>query len=265
MKLFESNTASSLRPLIFFLNIFGFHLRDEKNKFYSLLHATLFLIALVMSGIFTFYFENSDYSDDKNIVVRMISYINCSCIFITLIIVSIKNVFECGRSNLWNIFKCFRNIDAATATLKTSTSNEQSRMFVFLILVVLFVISFAATTLMDVHDYKFNWWRCVYALLVYILGVKISLYCMLVHAIKTRFLSLSKYLNEENKRKSTDVEIETTTKLILTESLGVSKLEEICLIYDEVLQIISLLNESFSTLLSSSFSKYWTRNFISAC
>lgn len=124
-------------------------------------------------------------------------------------------------------------------------------MSVLFVLLLLLPVSFAAPLIA-----QFSISRCIFGILVYIFALKISLYCTLVNSIKARFHTMkSKYLCEENNSKSS-VEIETT-KLILTESVWkVSRLEEISMIYDEMLQIISLLNESFSTLLSSAFSKY---------
>lgn len=281
-ELFESSSA--FKPLILFLNAFGLHQKkDEKNKIFALIHSTSFLIGVLLAGILTFYLENNiDYnaSDDgaKSVVVTTISYINCTCIYLTLIIVSLKNIFASRERSLWRIFKCFDNIDVLLQTSFSIKCSEESRMFItiILLLLLLFLIS-ASAAIVEVQHFnlnnKFNAGRCIYAMMVYILSVEISLYCMLVNSIKARFCPLSKYLREENKRgdddnendgsKSSHVEIEPTTiikpKLIVTESVRqvVSRLEEeISLIYDEILEIISLLNESFSTLLSSAFSEY---------
>lgn len=281
-ELFESSSA--FKPLILFLNAFGLHQKkDEKNKIFALIHSTSFLIGVLLAGILTFYLENNiDYnaSDDgaKSVVVTTISYINCTCIYLTLIIVSFKNIFASRERSLWRIFKCFDNIDVLLQTSFSIKCSEESRMFItiLLLLLLLFLIS-ASAAIVEVQHFnlnnKFNAGRCIYAMMVYILSVEISLYCMLVNSIKARFCPLSKYLREENKRgdddnendgsKSSHVEIEPTTiikpKLIVTESVRqvVSRLEEeISLIYDEILEIISLLNESFSTLLSSAFSEY---------
>lgn len=280
-ELFESSSA--FKPLILFLNAFGLHQKkDEKNKIFALIHSTSFLIGVLLAGILTFYLENSiDYnaSDDgaKSVVVTTISYINCTCIYLTLIIVSFKNIFASRERSLWRIFKCFDNIDVLLQTSFSIKCSEESRVFITILLLLLLFLISASAAIVEVQHFnlnnKFNAGRCIYAMMVYILSVEISLYCMLVNSIKARFCPLSKYLREENKRgdddnendgsKSSHVEIEPTTiikpKLIVTESVRqvVSRLEEeISLIYDEILEIISLLNESFSTLLSSAFSEY---------
>lgn len=273
----------ALKPLILFLNALGFHQKkDGKNKILALIHSTSFLIGVLLAGIFMFYLENNIdyYSTDegaKNVVVTTISYINCTCIYLTLIIISLKNIFASKERSLWRIFKCFDNIDVVLQTSFSIKCSKDSRMFyTMLLLLLLFIISASAAIIVEVQHFnlnnKFNAGRCIYAMMVYILSVEISLYCMLVNSIKARFCPLCKYLREENKSgeddndndgsKSSHVEIEPTTikpKLIVTESVRqvVSRLEEeISLIYDEILEIISLLNESFSTLLSSAFSEY---------
>lgn len=292
-------SAVALKPLILFLNVLGLHPRvetkeeeeengKEKNKICALIHSTSFLIVLVLSGIFTApYLENNiDYYGEKkmgnatatgSVVVTTISYINFTCIYLTLLIISLKSVFAASseRKRLWKIFKCFDNIDAVLQTSFTIKCNEKSRMFVIVILLLLFLISASAALIVDSQRFnlnkKFTAGRCIYGTLVYVLGVEISFYCMLVRCIEARFRPLCKYLLRENKtkedddddvdggggKKSSHVEIESTTKLIVTvNARQVSRMEEISLIYDEMLEIISLLNDSFSTLLSSAFSKY---------
>lgn len=284
-ELFEGSSVA-FKPLILFLNAFGFHQKkdEKKNKIFALIHSTSFLIGVVLAGILTFYLENNiDYYGSvdgaKSVVVTTISYINCTCIYLTLIIISLKNIFTSREErSLWRIFKCFDNIDVVLQTSFNIKCSKDSRMFfTILLLLLLFIISASAAIIVEVQHFnlnnEFNAGRCIYAMMVYILSVEISLYCMLVNSIKARFCPLSKYLREENKRnggddndydgsKSSHVEIKPTIikpKLIVTESVRqvVSSLEEeISLIYDEILEIISLLNESFSTLLSSAFSEY---------
>jgi 7tm Chemosensory receptor len=287
-------SAVALKPLILFLNVLGLHpkVEKEKNKICALIHSTSFLIVLLLSGIFAApYLENNiDYYNEKgekeeegrrsagSVVVMTISYINFTCIYLTLIMISLKSVFagSSERKRLWRIFKCFDNIDAVLQTSFSIKCNEESRMFVIVILLLLFLISASAALIVDSQRFnlnkKFTAGRCIYGTLVYVLGVEISFYCMLVRCIEARFRPLCKYLLGENKtkendddvsggggsgKKSSHVEIESTTKLIVTvNARQVSRVEEISLIYDEMLEIISLLNDSFSTLLSSAFSKY---------
>lgn len=291
----EGGRSEALRPLILFLNAFGFHLEPNdsggrKNKIFALIHSTSFLIVFVLLAIFTFYFENNfDYyygvdGSEKSIVINAISYINCSCIYLTLIIISVKNIFaSIKKQNLQRIFKCFDNIDAilqTTFSIKCSDNNSRMLVIIIVTLLLLFLIIASAVLIVEVHHFqlnkKFNAGRCIYGGMVYILSVEISLYCVLVNCIKARFCPLCKYLRKENKAKDNDVDdgsksshvepmaVAATTKiprkLIMTENVQqlVSRVEEeISLIYDEVLEIISLLNESFSTLLSSAFSKYF--------
>ncbi|CRK99315.1 CLUMA_CG012766, isoform A [Clunio marinus] len=78
---------------------------------------------------------------------------------------------------------------------------------------------------------------------------------MLCASIKVRFIALIKHLKEIKSSQTSFVVNTTTTKYIaVTKSIEkLSQLKEVSLIYDEVLEIILLLNESFSTLLSFAF------------
>lgn len=238
-----------LLPLFLFLNVFKCNFKQEKNKICSILFSVLFFMTFMVTSVLNFL--NRDYKD-SNMIVVAISYLNSGCIFITLFIISIENISNRrnGKS-LLKVFKCFQNIDDKLKSFGIKCHKEQSNKSVLFFLFLLLVTSFSAS-LTEGHHYKnkLTLSQFIYAFFLYILSVKIYCYCSLVYSIRARFNSLSKHLLI-----STDVETKKTRKLILTESI-ISKLVEISMIYDETLQIISLLNQSFSKLLSSAFSEY---------
>lgn len=273
-ELLKGNVA--LLPLVILLNALGFHLEKGKRNVFGLIHSSFFIIALLLSGILIY--NKIDYAD--GVVVSTIFYINCSCIYFTLIIISFNNMFPKER-RLWDAFKCFDNIDVTIQTtfhIKCNSeikkqSNVKRRqcwsgilkVTSLFLLIGAFVMASTSILLLEYlnhHQHGFNAGRCIHAIMVFILSVKISFYCMLVHCIKARFNTLNKYLRQIESSQMEMKAAERTTKIIRAKKLfvsesvrQVSQLKELSLIYDEMLEIISLLNDSFSTLLSFAFSK----------
>lgn len=127
----------------------------------------------------------------------------------------------------------------------------EKRVKTTVLLILLFLVSVFVPFLSNYEVEKFSFVQGFYSIFVFIFAIKIAYYCLLVESIKESIL-----LFKKKHQISTDVK-RKTTKLILTANVrNVSQLEEVSMIYDEILQIISLLNESFSTLLSFAFSKY---------
>lgn len=231
-------------PLIVVLNIFGFHLdgaRNKKRKILCLTHSVLVLILLLLVSPFI------RYQVDASVVVATITYINTRCIYFTLIIIYIRSML--ASNSLRKVFKCFDNIDLTLqTTFNMRIKDDDSKWFIRVMLLLLLISAFGSTVFECFNDKIFNVGQFVHAMLVFILSVKISFYCMLCASIKLRFKALIKYLTDS---KSSQTMFVVRRRKCVAEN--VSQVKEISLIYDEVLEIILLLNESFSTLLSSAF------------
>jgi hypothetical protein len=293
-ELLKRNVA--LLPLVLLLNAFGFHLESDgggrRNKICNLIHMTSFIIVLFAMGVAIY--NNIDYVND-DVVLSAIYCINCTCIYFTLIIISFHNMFlfafddysdenkkdgDDARVSLWKVFECFNNIDVAMCAIFSSTSSsssavanainynfsavrEHSRTILLLLISVLASVSVFIVEYFNHKNFLIN---LIFALLAFVLCVKISLYCLLVHNIKARIEFLNEYLRDI---KSNCVETDNNfshngtmktanTKLLLVviNVRQLSQFRNMSLIYDEMVEIISLLNNSFSALLSSAFSKY---------
>lgn len=239
-------------PLVVLLELLGFHLEcAKKNKLLRLIHSLSVLLLLLLASNFILY------SVDTSVVVATITYINTRCIFYTLIIIYIRSML--ARKSLRRVFKCFDNIDLSMqTTFGIKIKDDDSKWFMRVMILVLFISVFCCFAFEcfneSVSDKMFNVGQFIHAMLVFILSVKISFYCMLCASIKARFRTLIKYLKDS---KSTPTMIAAKTRnYVATKSIGnVSQVKEISLIYDEVLEIILLLNESFSALLSFAFGK----------
>lgn len=233
-------------PLVLILGFFGFHLEDARtSKLFRLFHSSLLLVVLFMVSRFI------QYSVGASVVVATITYINARCIFYSLIIVFIRNVL--AKKSLRGVFKRFNNIDLKLQTsFNARISSDDSKWFIRVMLLVLFISAFCSFAFECFNDKMFNVGQFVTSMLVFILSVKILFYCMLCASIKVRLKTLIKYLNDS--KSSQTMLVAKATKCVATKSfVNVSQVKEISLIYDTVLEVILLLNESFSTLLSAAF------------
>jgi hypothetical protein len=192
-------------------------------------------------------------------VVASIAYINTKCIYFALFIFNIRNIV--ARKSAWKIFKSLDNIDLRLqTTFNIKIKGDDSKWFMRIILLLLLISAFASFAFECYNDKMFNVGQLIHAMLVFVLSVKILYYCMLCASIKVRFIALIKYLRD--RKSSQTMFVAKTTKYVAAKSIGnVSQVKEISLIYDEVLEIILLLNESFSTLLSFAFGEcVWGEN-----
>ena len=238
------------------LNTLVFNLKRNKSKFYDIFFSTSFLIVVGFSGIFALL---SDYQED-NFIVTTISLINFTCIFSTLIFISIKNILFAftEKYKIFDTSKCFDAIDETLQdTFAEKPLKGNSRLKHSLTILLIFSITVVATFVRKSEflerEKEFYLFRCIYAFFVCSLGVKISAYCMLVKSIKTKFDFLRKH---ETGAKLIDGEnVEKVKKLIYP-----SNLQQFSSIYDETLEIISFLNDSFSPMLSTGLSKFENLN-----
>lgn len=234
-------------PLLFVLKLFGFCL-DARSKSFQLIHTVAVVIVLLLVSPTL----NYDVNGCQSVVVAVIGYISSRCIYLTLIILCIRNVLS--RRNSWQeIFKRLDNIDLRLqTTFNIKIKGDNSKWFVRVMLVVLFIVAFCSFTLRSFVDETFNVGQLILAMLVFILSVKITFYCMLCASIKLRFETLIKYLKDI---KSTD---EGKGKIVVSTKISgdMTLVREISSIYDEVLEIILLMNDSFSTLLSFGFGEF---------
>lgn len=237
-------------PLVLLLDFLGFHLEKDR-KVLHLIHSTSILVLLVSLSYFVRYHVGS------NVVVTTIAYINSRCIYFALIIIHIRNMI--ARKSVWKVFKCFDNIDLRLqTTFNIKIKGDDSKWFIRAMLLLLFISAFLSFGFECYDDKIFNVGQLIHAMLVFILSVKILYYCMLCASIKVRFETLIKYLRDS--KSSQTMFVAKTTKYVAAKSIGnVSQVKEISLIYDEVLKIILLLNESFSTILSFAFGERGTR------
>lgn len=238
-------------PLVLVLNILGFRLGDaNENKIFRSVHAVSVVILLLSVSPLIEYRVNS------SVVVATITYINARCIYLTLIIIYIRNV-PASRKSLRELFKCFDNIDRRLReTFDMEIKDDDSKWFMRVMLLLLFIGAFCSFALECLNDKMFNVGHFVRATLVFILSVKILFYCMLCASIKLRFRTLIKYLRDSKSKQANAGKFVVTT---LSGSGNMSQLREAALIYDEVLEIISLMNESFATLLSFTFGEIYAR------
>lgn len=232
-------------PLVLVLNVLGFRLgAANENKIFRVVHAVSVVILLLLVSPFIKYHVNS------GVVVATITYINARCIYLTLIIIYIRNV-PASRKPLRDLFKCLDNIDLRLRdSFDVKIKDDESKWLVRVVLLLLFIGAFCSLAVEFLDDKMFNVGHFVQATLVFILSVKILFYCMLCASIKLRFRTLIKYLRDSKSKQG------NAGKFVVTTTAGfedMSQLREVSLIYDEVLEIISLMNESFATLLSFAF------------
>lgn len=255
------NGNLAFMPLVLLHAALGFYLESAKNKKFKILRATHSSLALILLLSVSPLIRYS--ADDGSIVVATITYINSRCIYFTLIIIYIRSVI--ARKSLRSVFKCLDNIDRRLqTTFNVKIKDDDSKWFMRVMLIVLLASAFGSFAIECFNERALNVGHFVHAMLVFILSVKISLYCMLCASIKVRFKALVKYLRDSKSSRQQQQQpmfvvkpmkcVMTTTKT--TRGIGnVSQVKEISLIYDEVLEIISLMNESFSALLSAAFGK----------
>ena len=235
-------------PFIIFINAFGFHLEKGKSKIFGLIHTISLLIAILTSGFFIY--MNIDYTRDK--IISSIYCINCSCIYITTIMVSFHNVFMKNRKNFWDVMEHLYHVDILLKAFHYKNNPKSHSAFSVQILILVLFISISPLLLiLNFLNKNFNMGQCIYLMLVLILSVEIIIYTMLVGNIKARFMLLKSYL-EDKKSESLVIDIRG-----LFSSPFLPSFREISMIYDEMLEIISVLNESFSVLLSFTLSKYF--------
>lgn len=140
----------------------------------------------------------------------------------------------------------------------------------------------------------FNVGQFLHVMLVFVLSVEISFYCMICASIKARFIALHKYLRQRTESSETfkaaaaaaatmssrrtmmmmatskpneklefvssqfsnaSNVIEVASRSGNDDDDAIAELKSISRIYDEVLGIVVQMNESFSLLLSISFGK----------
>jgi hypothetical protein len=246
-------------PLILLLQFFGFYLdRPNRKKFLQLIHSASVLAVLCFLSPYVG--QSIKDIDSGGIVVSTITYINTRCIHFALIIIYIRNTLL-ERKSLWGVFKCFDNIDLRLkSSFNVEIKDDDSKWFMRVMLSLLIISAFGSFAFEYFSSAKaFNVGQFLHAMLVFILSVKISFYCMLCASIKLRFKAMIKYLKDAKSSQTTTTTLfvaKTTAKYVATKSfVNVSQVKEISLIYDETLKIILLLNESFSTLLSFAFGK----------
>ena len=230
-------------PLLVLVGFLGFNL-ENRCKVLRVIHLSLLMIMLLFVSHFI------RYNVGTSVVVATIVYTNTRCIYFALIIIYIRNMI--ARKSLLKVFKYFDNIDLRLQTIfNIKIKCDESKWFIRVMLLLLFASAFLSFAFEHYNDKMFNVGQLVHAMLVFILSVKILYYCMLCASIKLRFKTLIKYLKDS--KSSQTMFAAKATKIVATKSIGnVSQLKEISLIYDELLEIILLLNESFSTLLSFS-------------
>jgi 7tm Chemosensory receptor len=240
-------------PLLVLLAVLGFRYdAGKRNKIFRLLYSlTMLIVVLVSSAVIR-------YSAAESVVVGTIDYINARCIHYTLIIIHIRNVLS--RKSLRSAFKCFDNIDRSLQTsFDVRIKDDEAKWFVRSMLLLLAFSAFSGPAFSSFNGEMFNVGQFAHAVLVFVLSVKILLYCMLCAGIKRRLIALIQHLRDRKSSRSPTfaVGVQTTTawkKLVGTTPVGsVSQLKEISLMFDEVLAVVSLMNEAFSTILSSAF------------
>lgn len=231
-------------PLVFLVALFGFHLENaKKNKIFRLLHSVTLLIVLFLVSPFIVY--NLRASG----VVATIAYINARCIYWTLIMIYMSSLLPGGKS-LLSVFKCFDNIDLKLVNafdMKIKERGDSKQRFIPVMLLLLTISAFSSFAFECWKDKMFNVGQFIHATIVFVLSVKISFYCTLCTSIKARFQTLIKCLKDSESR-HTSLEVKCVAS-----KLDVSHIKEISLIYDEALEIIEIMNDSFSTLLGAAF------------
>jgi type IV secretory pathway VirB2 component (pilin) len=246
-------------PVLVLLAVLGFRCDAGKgNKIFRLLYSlTMLIVVLVSSAVIRF-------STSESVVVGTIDYINARCMHYTLIIIHIRNVLS--RKSLRSAFKCFDNIDRSLQTsFDVRIKDDESKWFVRSMLLLLAFSAFSGPAFDLYNGEAFNVGQFAHAVLVFVLSVKILLYCMLCAGIKRRFIALIQHLRAGKSSQSSTVAVgglQTTTEawktVVGATPVGsVSQLKEISLMFDEVLDVISLMNEAFSTLLSTGFGELW--------
>lgn len=236
-------------PVLILVELLGFHV-ETRSKVLCLIHSSTVLILLLIVSHFI------RFNVGTSAVVATIAYTNSRCIYFALIIIYIRNMI--ARKSLWKVFKCFDNIDLRLqTTFDIKIKCDDSKWRIRVTLLVLFASAFASLAFECYNERAFNVGQLVHAMLVFILSVKILYYCMFCASIKLRFKALIKYLRDIKSSQTMFAAKTKATKYVAAKSIGnVSQLKEISLIYDELLEIILLLNESFSWLLSFAFGEW---------
>lgn len=236
-------------PLVVLVEFLGFHVEAQSNKVFRLIQSsTLLILLLIVSHFIRF-------NVGTNAVVATIAYTNTRCIYFALIIIYIRNMI--ATESLGKVFKCFDNIDLRLQrTFDIKIKCDDSK-WIYVTLLLLFTSAFSSLAFECYNDKTFNVGQLVHAMLVFILSVKILYYCMFCASIKLRFKALIKYLKDIKSSQTLFAAEAKATKYVAAKSIrNVSQLKEISLIYDELLEIILLLNESFSSLLSFAFGEW---------
>lgn len=234
-------------PLVLLLALFGFHLENaKKNKIFRLLHSVTLLIVLLLVSPFIVY------NSQASAVVATIAYINARCIFCALIMIYVRSLLPSDSKSLLSVFECFDNIDQRLRTTLSIRNKNYGgfKWHIRLLLLLLTISAFASFAFECWNDKMFNVGQFIHAMLVFVLSVLVLFYCTLCASIKARFQTLIKYLEDSKSSHKTLAVKCVASKLNVVD---VSRVKEISLIYDEVLEIISTLNDSFSLLLSVAF------------
>jgi hypothetical protein len=161
-----------------------------------------------------------------------------------------------NRKNFWDVMEHLHHVDIILKAFHyTNDPKSHSGFSVQILILVLFISISPLLLILNFLNKNFNMGQCIYLMLVLILSVEIIIYTMLVGSIKARFMLLKAYL-EDKKSESLVIDIRG-----LFSSPILPCFREISMIYDEMLEVISVLNESFSILLSFTLSKYFRCNF----
>lgn len=249
-------------PFILFFSIVGFDLLKTNNKISRFTYSTLLLLSIIllMSLLSDDDFKWHETETAANIVVGTITCINNRCIKFTFIIIyvamMIKSWARHSSSPLLSIFASFDNIDKSLQSINNNRSIKKlvkSKYFVQILLLILFIGTFCCFALECFYDDKFNVGQFLHVMLVFILSVKISFYCMICASIKVRFIALHEMLRKWKKSKS-DFNIIKVKNCEADDDL--QHLKEISKIFDESLHIIYQTNNSFSILLTFVFGMY---------
>lgn len=243
-KILKGNVAFT--PLVLLLALFGFHLENaERNKIFRLLQSVILFLALLVVSPFIVYKVHA------NVVVATIACINASCLYWTSIILYTRSLFPRRGKSLLSVFDCIDNIDRKLST-SFDIKIKDGKCFIPVMLLLLAISAFASFAFECWNDKMLNVGQFVNAMLVFVLSVKIAFYCTLCASIKARFQALIKYMKDSKSRQTALAVKCVASKLDIVD---VTSIKEISLIYDEVLEIISTLNDSFSTLLAAAFGK----------
>lgn len=223
--------------------VFGYFktLKTKKNR-YSLMHSIIFFSFLSILGLIGFLDESISHLQNK--IIPFIRFVNFSVLYVSIYIESIKNLFRNRNKKFWMILEKFAVIDA---NLKKIPCECPKDTFEKLLPTFIFLIYFFFILIMNVFkEEKLNIVECMFLILNFILILKLTIYLNLIANVKQRFLLLEsilkfKHRQEINFQGNFNTFPYTDNPLVL---------------YDEIVDVFSTLNDCFSFLLCQIFSKY---------